>query len=89
VTAIGEFIRQERIARDMTQRELAWRLTTSVVNVRAWELGYRAPGRNNVDKVFRWLTERPRVPQSVVTLALDSARIAHIKKVASQQEQAT
>jgi DNA-binding transcriptional regulator YiaG len=58
VTAIGEFIRRERRARLMTQRELAWRLNTSVVNVRAWEHGYRAPGRNNIDRVLSWLTER-------------------------------
>jgi transcriptional regulator with XRE-family HTH domain len=63
VTAIGEFLRRERKARLMTQRELAWNLATSVVNVRAWETGYRTPGRRNQAKIFRWLVRAPKVQE--------------------------
>jgi DNA-binding transcriptional regulator YiaG len=63
VTAIGEFIRRERRARLMTQRELAWNLATSVVNVRAWENGYRVPGPESSSKILGWIARAPRVRQ--------------------------
>lgn len=59
MSAFGEFIRRERQARCMTQRELAWRLRTTKRVVGSWERGERAPNRVNADKLFRWLLSAP------------------------------
>lgn len=83
MTAIGDFIRRERKARLMTQRELAWNLATSIVNVRAWELGYREPGPESAAKILAWLTRSPR---NVDVFALDIAARLRAKRLRSDEE---
>jgi transcriptional regulator with XRE-family HTH domain len=85
MTAFGDFIRLERLARRMTRDELGWRLGTTARVVGSWERGERAPNRKNADRLFRWLRARnplvqPKRHRAAYRYRLDGTRLAPIVK---------
>jgi transcriptional regulator with XRE-family HTH domain len=65
---VGTAIREARLARNMTQRELAERLGTSPANVSRWETGAAMPGLDRLGALCEALDvpaeyfTRPRTP---------------------------
>ncbi|WP_203623335.1 helix-turn-helix domain-containing protein [Lacticaseibacillus sp. 866-1] len=99
MTNIGDEIKEMRLARRLTQSELADRSGLSLSSIRSYELGYRKPKKESVDAIMFALKQQPvvKVPSvasaqvhsqeiATVDIALDNVKYLWKARVLSKQQ---